>query len=351
MNISRLTSILIIAATALAALSCKKDEEEAEVLPGLEGTLTFHAPQFIEPGQTLAMTPKGLVHPEDKGIGYSWKISPVMTKSDTTRLENGLSPEGEESDGSFTYTFPDSLAVYTVTCYAFAEGYTGSSSSRYVTTVKPGLNGSLKKTGILPSDPHITVDGQEYYYEKIGNLEWFRNNIGVRNGGASYGNADIMSDVFGRFYNFDDALTACPEGWRLPTEDDWLALGKAVGAESEKYGVLTGIAAKLMADAEFNGVTMWEYWPAVGTITNESRFSAIPAGYLNLGDRTETGEYPEAASYGVYEYAAFWTADSVEEEDGMAYYRYMMATQPDLFISKGDKANFGASVRCVRDAQ
>ena len=77
----------------------------------------------------------------------------------------------------------------------------------------------------------------------------------------------------------------------------------------------------------------------------------LAAGYLNLGARTETGEYPEAASYGVYEYAAFWTADSVEGEDGMAYYRYMVATQPDLFISKGDKDNFGASVRCVRNAE
>lgn len=351
MNIRRLTSMIIIAASALAALSCKKEEEEAEVLPSLEGNLSFHAPQFIEPGQTLTMTPKGLVHPEDKGIGFYWKVTPAMTSSDTTRLENGLSPEGQESDGSFTYTFPDSLAVYTVACYAFAEGYTGTSSSKYVTTVKPGLNGSLTSTGILPSDAHLTVDGQDYYYTKIGNLEWFRNNLGVRKGGAPYGNADIMSDVFGRFYNHEDAMAACPEGWRLPTEEDWLALGKAAGAESEKYEVIEGVAARLMADAKFNGVTMWDYWPAVGTITNESGFSAIPAGYLNLGTRNETGEYPESSSYGVYEYAAFWTADSVEGEEGMAYYRYMMATQPDLFISKGDKANFGASVRCVRDAQ
>ena len=96
--------MIIIAASALAALSCKKEEEEAEVLPSLEGNLSFHAPQFIEPGQTLTMTPKGLVHPEDKGIGFYWKVTPAMTSSDTTRLENGLSPEGEESDGSFTYT-------------------------------------------------------------------------------------------------------------------------------------------------------------------------------------------------------------------------------------------------------
>lgn len=351
MNISRLTSIIIIAASVLAALSCKKDEEETEVLPSLEGTLSFHAPQFIEPGQTLTMTPKGLVHPDDKGIGYYWKVSPAMSSSDTTRLENGLSPEGQESDGAFTYKFPDSLAVYTVTCYAFAEDYTGSSASRYVTTVKPGLDGSLTDTGISAADQHVTVDGQNYYYTKIGDLDWFRNNIGVRKGGASYGNADIMTDVFGRYYNHEDAMNACPEGWRLPTEADWLSLGAALGAAADQYGVVKGVAAKLMADAKFNEVTMWDYWPAVGTITNESRFSAVPAGFMNLGSRTETGEYPESASYGVYEYAAFWTADSVDGEEGMAYYRYITGSEPDLFITKGDKANFGASVRCVRDAE
>ena len=350
MTINRLASLIIIAAGIVAAASCKKDEETT-VSPSLEGALTFYAPSFIEPGQTVTMTPRGIEHPEGDGVGFYWKVSPVMTSGDTTRLENGLAPDGKESDGTFTYKFPDSLAVYTVTCYAFASGYTGSSSSKYVTTVKTGIDGSLTNTGIKASDPHVTVDGQNYFYTRIGNLEWFRNNIGVRKGGAPYGNADIMSDIFGRFYNHEDAMNACPEGWRLPSEEDWLDLSAALGAKSEKYGIFVDVAAALMADAKFNGTEMWEYWPAVGTITNKSGFSAIPAGYLNLGQESETGEYPQASSNGVYDYAVFWSADEVDGEAGMAYYRYIAAKQPDMFISKGDKANFGASVRCVRDAQ
>lgn len=350
MKINRLASLLIIAAGIMAASSCKEDED-ATIDPSLEGALTFYAPAFIEPGQTLTLTPQGIEHPEGKGVGFYWKVSPIMSEGDTTRLENGLSPDGKESDGTFVYTFPDSLAVYTVSCYAFASDYTGSSSSKYVTTVKPGINGSLTNTGIAVSDSHITVDSQDYYYTRIGDLEWFRNNIGVRKGGAPYGNVDIMSDVFGRFYSHEDAMTACPEGWRLPSEEDWLALGAALGADDAKYETLEEIAAGLMADARFNGVDMWEYWPAVGTLTNESGFSAIPAGYLNLGEKSENGEYPEATSSGVYEYAVFWSADEVEGEPGMAYYRYIITDQPDMFISKGDRKSFGASVRCVRDAQ
>ena len=347
MKISRLTAIFMVAASIAAAVSCEK-EEETEVLPTLEGAISFYAPEFIEPGQTITMTPSGAVHPEDKGVGIYWKVTPVLNYTDTTRFEDGLGPDGKESDGSFTITFPDSLAVYTVTCYAYAKDYTGLSKSKYVTTVKPGLNGSLANTGIKSSDAHITFEGQDYYCTKIGDLEWFRNNLGARTGGMPYANADIMSDVFGRFYSYEDALTACPEGWRLPTEEDWLALGEALGSSADKYGVLKGIAPKVMADATFNGVDMWDYWPAVGTLTNESLFSAIPAGYVNLGTETEDGKYPEANSYGVYEYAAFWTADSVEGEDSMAYYRYIVGNQPDIFITKGDKKSLGASVRCVR---
>ena len=349
MKISKLISIFVVAASFMAAVSCKKDDDST-ALPSLGGSLSFYAPLFIEPGQTLTMTPTGVVHPEDEGLGYYWRVSPVMSDTDTTRLENGLAPDGKESDGSFTFTFPDTLAVFTVRAYAFADGYTGKSADRLVTTVKAGLDGSLTNIDIKASDDHITFEGQNYYYTTIGELDWFRNNLAVNAGGAAYSNAEIMANVFGRYYNYEDALNACPEGWRLPTEEDWLALGSALGTSAGKYGIIKKVAPKLMVDAQFNGITMWAYWPAVGTLTNESRFSAVPTGYMNLGEEVN-GAYPEANSYGVYEYAAYWTAESVADDDSMAYYRYIIDNQPDLFITKGDKKNFGASVRCVRDAE
>ena len=130
----------MIAAATAAMASCGKDDEE-KGLPSLAGALTFHAPEFIKPGQTVTMTPKGVAHPEDKGIGFYWYIQPIMDDNDTTRFENGLNIDGQESDGSLTYTFPDSLGVFTVHCFAYAEGFTGLSGDRYVTTVKPGLEG------------------------------------------------------------------------------------------------------------------------------------------------------------------------------------------------------------------
>ena len=62
MKISKFISLFIIAASFLAAVSCKKDDE-ATALPTLGGAMSFYAPLFIEPGQTLTFTPTGVEHP------------------------------------------------------------------------------------------------------------------------------------------------------------------------------------------------------------------------------------------------------------------------------------------------
>ena len=341
-----LRKLVLLAAAILAVASCKDDEQEA--LPPLEGLVAFYTPDFIEPGQTITMTPKGVEHPDDKGFGYFWVVSPGDIR-DTTKYENGLTHNGKPSDGSYTFRFPDDLTTYTFTCYAFAKGYSGVSGSRSVTVVKGGINGSLTGTELIPTDDHITVDGDDYYYVRIGNLDWFRNNLAINKGGAAYANVDIMSDVLGRFYSYEDALTACPDGWRLPTEDDWLALGEELGSEGKKYGRIPDVASKLMVDVSFNGMKMWEYWPSAGKITNDSRLAIIPSGYTNLEEKAEDGSYPHAVFTGEYKYSAHWTADIAE--DGLAYYRYIYCKLPDMFIGKADTKTFGAAVRCVRNTE
>lgn len=352
MSLRKLNSIIWGALVLLAAVSCKKDEE-TEISPSLNGTLTFNIGEYVTPGFVAKMTPKGLSHPDQKGIGYFWKVTPGMTASDTTRYESGLNSQGHETDGTFTYWFSDSLATYTVSCTAFAEGYSNSYATKYVTVVDGSLDGSITNVGIMPRDPHITIDDITYYYVSHNGLDWFRNNLANATCGVPYVNAEAMSDVFGRYYSYEDAVKACPEGWRLPTDAEWRALAESVNSSSacDKHEIIPDIAAAFMVDASFNANKMWEYWPVVGEITNSSQMSMLPCGYTNLGTRSEDGSYPAAAFFGAYEYAAFWTADRVENEPGMAYYRYLIADQPDMQISKGDVNSLGASVRCVRESK
>lgn len=352
MSFRNLKYYLLVAVVAAFAVSCSDDEDDATSYPSLSG-LIYNSPVFVAPEEVVTFTPKGVTHPEGNGIGYYWKVSPSMPEADTTRLENGLNPHtGKQSDGSFVHKFSDTLATYDVTCYAFADGYNGDAYTVSVSVVRGGLDQSITGTGILKTDDHISVDGTDYYYTKIGGLDWFRNNLSAMDQGSSLLGEDVTSDVFGRYYSYEEALTACPEGWRLPSEADWNSLCSAVGAEvSEDYSTIRGVAAKLFANASFNGELMLEYWPSVGQITNSSKLSLIPSGFANLGTKDAAGKYPSAAFDGLYEYVAVWTADLVDGEDGMAYYRYLVSDQPDFYVGKGDVKSFGASVRCVRDSE
>lgn len=336
--------LLIIAALAVAAMACKKEKEET--LPYLNGGLRFNVPEFVTQSSTVTMTPKGMIHPEEKGIGYKWRVEPTMPKYDTTRLETGLNLDGVESDGSFTFTFTDTLTTCTVTCIAFAEGYNTTSVSKRVTVVKSGPDGSITQNGISAKDPYIDVDGVSYYYTTHGDLTWFRNNLATHGSGASLSNVEVMGELFGKFYSYEEALTACPDGWRLPTDQEWTSLCTSLGAAepSAPYTDICGVTSKLMVSAYFNGEILWDYWPEVGEITNSSQMSVLPSGYANIGKDGATFE-------GLTEYATFWTADKVEGEEDMAYYRYIISNRADLIIGKGNTKTFGASVRCVKDAE
>lgn len=350
MGLCKLKSIIITAVIIMAAAACKKEDESSIIY--VDGNLKFNIPEFINPKATIKMTPSGLTHPDGGEIGYCWKVTPSeMARYDTTRFWNGLNKKGEISDGSFTFTFPDTLCTFTIYCIAFSEGYSSSSISMNVTSVNPQINTSITDAGFSMSDNRrIYVDNIPFFYTTIAGLDWFRQNLWNTETGIPFRNGEPMDGVFGSYYSYEDAINACPEGWRLPTDQEWSAMAQEVlGVEDEDFThkEIPGIANKLMANAYFNGTKLWEYYPEVGKITNKSKLSMIPAGYANLGTETSDGKYPYANFKGDYEYAAFWTADMAEE--GMAYYRYIYCKQPDMLIGKGDIKTFGASVRCVRE--
>ena len=344
MSHCKLSSIIIAIAASLCLISCK-DDDETTVTPSLDGALSFNVPAYALPHTKVTTTPTGVEHPDGEGIGYYWKVTPTMTKSDTTRYENGLDKNGNPSDGSFTFTCPDTLQTYTIQGYAYAKGYSYLTKILTCQVVEGGIDKSITNLG-LASQATVTINGKSYPYVTINGTDWLCRNISDEKGGAPYENYKAMSDVFGRYYSYYEAQSICPEGWRLPTDEEWTA---AAATYENKI-------ADLMGNGYFNDELMWEYWPAVGDITNASGLSLIPVGYALLSskatdpkqDEYVDGTYPQAQFKGYNEYAVFWTADMVEDEEGMAYYRYIICNQPEFMIGKGDARSFGASVRCVR---
>jgi uncharacterized protein (TIGR02145 family) len=357
MNIEKLKMILLAGVLLLSVNSCKK-EDETSTSPSLDGHIDFSVPTYVAPFSKVSMTPRGAIHPDGKEVGYYWKVTPTMTKNDTTRYETGLDFNGNPSDGTFTFTFPDSLKTFTIYSYAFAKGYSNISDTDYCTVVSGGLERSITNLHIAQkATSYEQIGGETIYYTTIGGNDWMMSNLASSSAGAPYFNCKAMSDVFGRYYSYEEALTACPEGWTLPTDADWVALAEAAGAkDAQAHENIGSVAAALMGNAYFNDVRMWEYWPAVGDITNETGMSIIASGFAMLGSKNADPKedtfieysYPNAIFKGYLEYAAFWTADKVADEEGMAYYRYLIFDQPDLMIAKGDINTFGASVRCIR---
>lgn len=352
MGLKKLNSLFLIGAVILCVISCK-DDDDTTVSPSLDGYMTFSIPEFVKPEATITLIPRGITHPDGEELGYYWKVTPTMTQYDTTRFENGLDKYGNPSDGSFTHTFSDTLKTYVVYGFAYAKGYSSQSASAYCTVVSGGVDESITGLGIWGDTPYITVDGKKLYYTTVNGTDWLKTNLSNTASGAPYVNCRAMNDVFGRYYSYEEAVTACPEGWTLPTSEDWDALVKAA---EEMKGSKT-VAAALMANADFNDTRMWEYWPEIGDITNESGISMIPVGYAMLGQKDANADntdpnleftYPTASFKGYKEYAVFWTADKVDGEEGMAYYKYFINKLPDLMTGKADMGTFGASVRCVR---
>ena len=112
----------------------------------------------------------------------------------------------------------------------------------------------------------------------------------------------------------------CPEGWHLPSRDEWDTLLTAVGGEK-----IAGIMLKST-----------EGWNNNGNGSDSYFFSALPAGY-----RYGYGDF-----YGEGNYALFWS--STEYNSYYAYDMYLYYNLGNAYLNCGGKYN-GISVRCLRD--
>ena len=326
----------------LALPSCKKDKESSSTKDYVDGTLTFSSsvPTYVRKGESFSLTPTGITHPgtgSAEDIGYYWSVS-WDTAKDTTKTETDKS-----GDGTFKFSVPSKVGTFTVSCVAFADGYYTKTNSTSFSVVDAALDSTV--VGAYSSKDPIFVDPRDegtYYTTTFDGKTWMKNNLYYSGAGVSYEKSEAMDAIFGRYYTWSEAVSACPDGWHLPSDAEFTALANALAPKgttfSEKEN-FTGVAGGLMVDAKFLGTRMWEYWPQV-KITNETGFSTLPVGYA-----TDPGDAPKFT--GLDSYATFWTSDSESDETGFC--RYIYVKQNDILVGARDKESFRASVRCVKD--
>lgn len=313
----------IMMAMSVSFVSCDDDDDYTSY-PSLGGNLVFSAPDFVRPLDVVKMKPSGAYHPKGEDFGYYWTATDVIAQSDTTRHIG----DPKTVDGTLELTIPDTLMTITVTCSMFADGYSNMSAVNYITIV---TDESLTN---IPAQEGEAVfvderDGKEYSYLTKEGLDWMTTNLKYAGEGFPYSNCEPMTDLFGNLYTWEQAQDACPEGWRIPTEEEW----KAVCG-----GSFENVAGRLMVDAYFNGERMWEYWPKVD-VDNAKGMNLIPSGYGVIADEQYDFE-------GLNEYATAWTSSAHEEQ---MKYISVYVSEPDVFIGAAHKHSFAASVRCVRE--
>lgn len=335
MKITRYLAVL--AAAAALILSCKKDkDDETTTKKDMSGTFVVDYPAYVHGNEPITLIPRGLYTTDGTNIGYYWRLV-GRTTNDTTKFKEDLDPA---NDGRWVVTLPDSLATFSIGCTAYADDYYTSSASINITVVDD--EESITDRGFTADDLTFNDirDGRVYHYTTIAGLDWMKENLAWNGAGKPFYSCDVMDGVVGRFYSREEAETACPDGWRLPSEAEWAELAKAVGPTGtyEPYSDFPEIAPKLMADAKFNGTTLWEYWPEV-KIDNASSLAFIPSGYAVMSSSAA----PSFSQFG--DIAAFWSSD-LDGEDG--WYRYVNENKPVLYSGKATVKGFLLTVRCVR---
>ncbi len=314
--------------------SCKKDDDD-EVLPSMDGQLTFKLPLYSLVGETYALSGNSVASPTS-GVSYCWYSAGLI---DTVKGQ------------STTITIPDSIATFAVQYIAKCTGYYNLSVSNNITVVKPGYNGSI--VGV-PQAKDSVLDAREnkwYHVKSIGNLKWFTENLNYEGAGVAYGNAPAAGTVFGRLYTWREATGGesrsglgngpqgvCPDGWSVPTNEDWIDLAKAaLGTNDVDFlDDWKGVGDALAVSATFNGSDIWPF-SGVATPNNKLGWNALATGYVtNNGNNFSM----------LFKYGFWWS--SSERDSNNAYYRYIFYNQTGCPVNYVAKDSFGISVRCVK---
>ena len=176
-------------------------------------------------------------------------------------------------------------------------------------------------------------DGQSYGTVKIGEQTWMAENLNFETASSFCPEDDSRNcKRLGRLYSWAEARSVCPEGWRLPTKEDFEAL---VAATSEDASLSP--SQSLALSRAGSALKARDGWFKKGNGSDVLGFKALPAGY-----RGADGKFD-----GIGGYAYFWSATEDDEfPESLAYYLFLSFSSDAASLNAFAKEDY-RSVRCV----
>jgi uncharacterized protein (TIGR02145 family) len=233
--------------------------------------------------------------------------------------------------------------------YVFVRWNDGNTDNPRTVRISSDLTFTAIFKSTLETGKMTDSEGREYNTVKIGGLWWMAENLAAvktTDGQIiTVGNSEMSHHTPLRYtssggnvlYNWPAAQSVCPDGWHLPSSEEWASLEQTLGADPQfcYEGEPSNIAKSLAVRNK------WQNSSIPGTpghhqmYNNTSEFAAVPFGKYS-GDFIDV-KYT----------ANFWLSDSFN--DSIASSRTISYDKPTV-NSGYHKKNVGLSVRCVREA-
>lgn len=158
---------------------------------------------------------------------------------------------------------------------------------------------------------------------KIGTQVWMAENLAYETESGNYWHYDNKSSngtQYGYIYDWKTACNACPSGWRLPSNNDWMNLIDYLGN--------TATTGYLMKN-EFG-------WSNSGNGNNYSGFSALPGGIKYTNDDFNNIGY----------LGTWWSSSSGGVKFGWLV--KLFASKNEVLFEKHEET-IGSYVRCIKN--
>jgi len=175
-----------------------------------------------------------------------------------------------------------------------------------------------------PDELYDERDGKTYKTVRIGTQTWMAENLNYGMvQGRCYEEKDENCEVFGKLFEWETAKMACPNGWHLPSEEEWKILLEYVGGNKVAGGKLKESG--------------YAHWASPNTdATDMFGFRALPAGF-----RFSNGTYRHLGKV-----ASFWTSSKCSGNGAcIILLREVSGKSEKIAINRLD----GRSVRCLKN--